>query len=39
MFLLAVINGNRDIVKILLAEESDLNIQDNEGKTALIWGI
>ena len=35
---LASINGKLDIVNALINANASLNIQDNNGYTALIWG-
>ena len=34
----ASINGKLDIVNTLISANANLNIRDNQGYTALIWG-
>ena len=38
IFLIAVNNGHSDVVKELIRANANLNIKDNDGTTALIYG-
>ncbi len=38
-FEIASKNGYKEIVKILIKYDADVNLRDKDGNTALIWGL
>jgi ankyrin repeat protein len=38
-FEIASKNGFKEIVKILIKYDADVNLRDKDGNTALIWGL